>query len=42
MDNPKSVWIWTNPITKSNTFWNLMNTYNNRGVLSITNALGIT
>ena len=37
MDNPKSDWIWTNPISKSNTFWISMNTYNNRGALAITN-----
>ena len=41
MDNPKSDWIWTNPISKSNTFWTSMNTYNNRGALAITNAPGI-
>ena len=37
MDNPKSDWIWTNPISESNTFWISMNIYNNRGALAITN-----
>ena len=38
MDNPKSVWIWANPISKCNTFWTSINTHNNRGALAITNA----
>ena len=38
MDNPKSDWIWTNPISESNSFWISMNMYNNRGALVITNA----
>ena len=37
MDNPKSAWIWINPIFKSKTFWISMNTYNNQGSLAITN-----
>ena len=42
MDNPKSVWIWTNPTSKSDTFWTSMNTYINRGALAITDAPGIS
>ena len=38
MDNPKSDWIWTNTISKSNTFWISMNIYNNIGALAITDV----
>ncbi len=38
MDNPKSVWIWTNPHSKSKTFWISMNINNEQGALAVTNA----
>ena len=37
MDSLKSDWIWTNPISKSKTFWISKNIFNNRGSLAITN-----
>ena len=37
MDNPKSFWIRTNPISKSKTFWISMNINNQQGSLVITN-----
>ena len=39
MDNPKSIWIWTDPIPKSKYLWIPMNINNNRGSLTITNDL---
>ena len=39
MDNPKSIWIWTDPIPKSKYLWIPMNINNNRGTLTITNDL---
>ena len=39
MDNPKSIWIWTDPIPKSKYLWIPMNINNNRGSLIITNDL---
>ena len=39
MDNPKSIWIWTDPIPKSKYLWFPMNINNNRGILTITNDL---
>ena len=39
MDNPKSIWIWTDPIPKSKYLWIPMNINNNRGILTITNDL---
>ena len=39
MDNPKSIWIWTDPIPKSKYLWIPMNINNNRGILTITNDI---
>ena len=39
MDNPKSIWIWAEPIPKSKYLWIPMNINNNRGSLTITNEL---
>ena len=39
MDNPKSIWIWTDPIPKSKYLWIPMNINNNRGSLAVANDL---
>ena len=41
MNNPKSIWIWTDPIPKSKYLWIPMSINNNRGSLTITNDLMI-
>ena len=42
MDNPKSVWIWADPIPKFKCIWTSMNINNNRGSLTIANDLLVT